>query len=480
MQTTHPSTLFDSLSRRVAWLVLFAAGGALSLVFAPFYFWPLLFLTLPLLYLGLRSAHSAWQAAWRAFFFGYGFFMAGTWWIGNALLVDAKTFGWMLPFSILGLSAAMAAWFLPLGYLAFRVRRFLSPLTFALLWTLIEVVRSVGMFGFPWNLLGYASLASLELAQLASVAGIFGLSFGVAWLALVPIYWLAGASWRRARTLLALLLLGMFYTIGQLQLSAPVLFTDTRLHLVQPNIPQEVKGTREGAALAAELLSAQMPGVDEPAPDVILWPETAYPYAIRAEAGTLLPGFQGTLITGAMRAEGQGAGLRLWNSLFAFSPSGNVLATYDKHQLVPFGEFVPLRSVLPLQKITPGAVDFSRGEGVATLSVEGIPPFSPQICYEGIFPWLAARRDPRPEWMLNVTNDAWYGMTAGPYQHFDMVRMRAIEQGLPMVRVANNGISAVIDGKGRVVAALPLGEAGAIRAQLPAAEVTTFYSRVMP
>jgi apolipoprotein N-acyltransferase len=156
-----------------------------------------------------------------------------------------------------------------------------------------------------------------------------------------------------------------------------------------------------------------------------------------------------------------------------------LLASYDKHQLVPFGEFVPLRSVLPLNKITPGDTDFSRGPGPRTITLAGIPPFSPQVCYEGIFAGLAVDARARPEWMLNVTNDAWYGMTAGPHQHFEMTRMRAIEQGLPMVRVANNGITAIVDGRGRVLQSLPLGARGVIDAKLPAPKKQTLYASVL-
>jgi apolipoprotein N-acyltransferase len=182
-----------------------------------------------------------------------------------------------------------------------------------------------------------------------------------------------------------------------------------------------------------------------------------------------LPQVKGVLLTGAVRIEGERPHRQVWNSLVAMDDGGQVLASYDKAQLVPFGEFVPFRTVLPLKKITPGDTDFSRGIGPRTLRIAGIPPFSPQVCYEGIFSKLAIDTHNHPQWMLNVTNDAWYGFTAGPYQHFDMVRMRSIEQRMPMVRVANNGISAVIDAQGRVVEQLPLGTRGAVDVLLPRA-----------
>jgi apolipoprotein N-acyltransferase len=157
--------------------------------------------------------------------------------------------------------------------------------------------------------------------------------------------------------------------------------------------------------------------------------------------------------------------------------TGGQFSTYDKHQLVPFGEFVPLRNVLPLDKITPGNIDFSRGEGPRTITQAGAPPFSPLICYEIIFPWYAVDKEKRPEWIFNATNDGWYGDTPGPHQHLDAARMRAVEQGLPVVRAANTGISAVIDPYGRVVKKLNLNVRGIIDQTLPAPLTPTIYAK---
>jgi apolipoprotein N-acyltransferase len=464
------------LNRWQATIVAFAAGSLLSLGFAPFHYWPVVFASLPVFYLLLQSAMSRGQALWRGFAFGYGFFMAGTWWIANALLVDADKFAWMLPFSILGLSAVMALWFMVFGYLVYKLRARMSPLVFAVLWVIVEILRSIGIFGFPWNLAGYISLASLEFAQVASIIGVYGLSFIVVWIGLLPVYW-AGAQThprqqRRIVSILAFAIIIGCYSFGLHQLSTPTAYTTTMLRIVQPSIPQEIKGTSEGQEVAAKLLgdltkkpSQARKGGDDSL--VTIWPETAYPLTVRVGEKHPLPKLDGVLLTGAVRAEGARPNLKVWNSIIAMNGEGEVLATYDKHQLVPFGEFVPLRSVLPLDKITPGDIDFSRGAGAQTLNVKGIPPFSPLVCYEAIFPWMAVDAKNRPQWILNVTNDAWYGDTAGPYQHFDMTRMRAIEQGLPMVRAANNGISAVIDGRGRVIRSLPLGSRGSMDIFLP-------------
>jgi apolipoprotein N-acyltransferase len=168
----------------------------------------------------------------------------------------------------------------------------------------------------------------------------------------------------------------------------------------------------------------------------------------------------------------------VWNSLVVVDGNAGVAAIYDKHHLVPFGEYMPFRNILPLDKITAGSLDFSAGPGVRTLRLAGLPAFSPLICYEVIFPGRVARGDDRPEWLLNITNDAWFGTSAGPHQHFVSARLRSVEEGLPLVRAANTGISGVIDAYGRVVGRLGLGRSGVIDARLPvAAPDRTAFSR---
>lgn len=459
--------------------VSFCAGALLTLGFAPFYWLPVIFICLPLPYVLLTRCERGDHVLLRGFLFGYGFFMAGTWWIGNALLVDAAKFGWMLPLSVLGLSAVMALWFLPFSYLVWRLRDVINPAIFALCWLAMELLRSIGMFGFPWNLVGYMSFAVPPLAQLAAITGVFGLSVLLVWFALLPIYWLENKPRRMLASVALSASIAIILYWGQGRLAEPTRFTNTLLRVVQPNVPQEIKGTRAGADFASDALErlTQHPPAKGRMPDIVIWPETSYPFTIRLGGPVMVPGFQGVLLTGAVRAEGYKPDVKIWNSLIALSPSGDALATYDKHQLVPFGEFVPLRSVLPLDKITPGDLDFSRGEGPKTLSLPGLPAFSPLVCYEAIFPWLAVDAKHRPEWMLNLTNDGWYGDSPGPYQHFDMVRMRAIEQGLPMVRAANSGISAVIDSKGRIVKMLPLHGQGIMDVLLPAPDSPTLFTK---
>jgi apolipoprotein N-acyltransferase len=216
----------------------------------------------------------------------------------------------------------------------------------------------------------------------------------------------------------------------------------------------------------------------------VVWPETAVPFAIGIDSAHRLalraavpPG--GLLLTGVVRVERALDGQpRFFNSLAAVDRAGDIVGTYDKHHLVPFGEYVPfrLRELFDLSKITPGSSDFSAGPGPETLALDGLPPFSPLICYEAIFPGEAVSAERRPAWLLNVTNDGWFGISSGPHQHFASARFRAVEQGLPLVRAANTGISAVVDAYGRVQAELGLGRTGVIDAPLPAAMPETFYA----
>lgn len=470
-------TAVRNLAERPGWQVLgvsFIAGALLALAFAPYGFWPLIFISLPILYTTLHAATSVRQSILRAFLFGYGYFMAGTWWIAKAMLVDVEKFGWLMPISILGLSAAMAAWFALFGWLIYMLRArhvAVNLFLFATLWVLVEFLRSLGMFGFPWNLLGYTALASLPVAQMASVVGVYGLSFFVVLLGVAPLLW--QTRYRYLAWVAPLLMIAAAYSYGAWRIPATIEMTETRLRIVQPSVPQSLKWTAEGKEDSLRTHAGLMRApYNASRPDLIIWSETAFPFTLRANSpwparlGSILAANQ-ILLTGAVLAEGEEENTKLWNGFVGIDGQGVVQARYEKHQLVPFGEFMPFRGVLPLDKITPGTIDFSRGAGVRTLHVAGVPPFSPLICYEVIFPWLAADAHDRPEWLLNVTNDGWYGNSAGPYQHFAMARMRAIEQGLPLVRAANNGISAVIDPYGRVVAALPLNAQDVLDSALP-------------
>ena len=501
----------------------FLAGALITLGFAPFDIWPVGFISIPILLTALQSAATLRTAMSRAFFFGYGYSMAGTYWVGNALLVDAEKFGWMWPISLLGLSAVMALWFAVMGALVYWTRGKslgVNVVRLAAVWMLVEHARTWGIISFPWNFLGSMALSVPSVAQFISVVGTYGMSFLLVLLFALPVLWIGqGRLWltsqpvapesvpvydfisgwnfftwvppytgikkHKAIATAACFSIASIVLYGYSRIPAVAAMTDQSVRVVQGNIAQSLKWSQAGELESERVYSGltQSPSALSAVPTVVIWPETAVPIPYHSDSiwpqqvGQLLPK-SGTLITGALRVDmaPDSGERRIWNSLLVIDHSGALLATYDKHQLVPFGEFVPLRDVLPLSKITPGDTDFSRGEGPKTLAVEGVSPFRPLICYEVIFPKLSAAT-PRPQWLVNVTNDGWYGDSTGPHQHLAASQLRAIEQGLPLVRAANTGISAVIDPYGRILQSLPLGTRGVIDQMLPAALPPTPYAR---
>jgi apolipoprotein N-acyltransferase len=472
------------------WLAAFLLGAAGALALPPFYLVPLLIPMLAALVWWIDAAprrRSAFAAGW---WIGFGHFSAGFYWIANALLVDPLRFGWMIPPVVGGLAAGMAL-FIGLAALLTHAVPMRGParvLILALAWVLCEWVRGWFLTGFPWNLLGYVWMFSDALIQPAAYVGVWGLSLlSVVALAMPAILGLPGPARRGwIVTIAALLLPGLVWLGGLARLAeASDATSGLRLRIVQPAIEQTLKNDPNARVRNLELLAelTRRPG-DGPPPPLVIWPEAAVPFLIerdpplRRSLGALLPP-GGHLITGAPRAEpAEGDLAEIWNSLSALDGSGAILATFDKFHLVPLGEYVPLREVFPfLSKVTPGAMDFSAGPGPRTLRVSGLPPFGPLICYEVIFPHAIVDEADRPDWLVNLTNDGWFGASTGPYQHFASARMRAVEEGLPLVRAANSGISGVIDPYGRVIASLALGERGILDAKLPLPIPQTLFAR---
>ncbi|MBT5676937.1 MAG: apolipoprotein N-acyltransferase [Rhodospirillaceae bacterium] len=440
----------------------------------------------------IASSQTAWRAALAGWWFGFGHFLAACYWVGAALLTDPDKFAWVAVPAVIGLSAGLALFPALAALAVFASRRtgIARLLVFAVAWTAAEWLRGHVLSGFPMNLIGTTWSLSEGMIQLTALTGIYGLSFVTILAAAAPALLAerrgdqaVAAHWRTP--VAAILLLAVIWAGGTIRLAvvhSPEL-PGIKLLIVQANIPQELKwraGSRQ-AALEKHMrmtLAALPNGASH-----VIWPETAVPYDISNDprladwlAAAVPEG--GLLFTGALRQNsGDDASPRqLWNSLHAIDADGNLAATYDKHHLVPFGEYMPLRSIMSVAKLTHGNIDFSSGPGAQTLQVPGLPPFSPLICYEAIFPGQVASGDARPGWLLNITNDGWFGNTAGPYQHLQAARLRAIEEGLPMVRAANTGISAVIDPLGRILAHLPLGQEGVLQVALPSALGRTPYA----
>ncbi len=460
--------------RALAAIVL---GVLAALALPPLHVIPVLWLAFPgLLWLidGASRDRGAFAVGWG---FGFGHFSAGLYWIAYALLVDPERFGWMIPFAVFGLGGLLGL-FPALAALA--ARRLARPgvprvLMLAAAWTLFEWVRGWILTGFPWNLIGTVWLPVLPVAQFAALAGTLGLGLLTVIVAAMPALLACPTPPRRAAVAASLAVLAGVALWGALRLPAgPVdAVPGVRLRLVQANIEQTLKWKPEMRAqhLKDNLDLTWGPGFDR-VTDVV-WPETAAPSFLAQDpvarqylARAAPPG--GLLLTGAARGTAPGVEpFQIWNSLQAIDDRGDIVASYDKAHLVPFGEYVPLRSILPLAKLTAGGADFTAGPGPATLDLPGLPPASPLICYEVIFPGAVVEPARRPDWLLNVTNDGWFGLSAGPYQHFAAARLRSIEEGLPLVRAANTGISAVVDPYGRVIGELPLGAKGVLDSALP-------------
>ncbi len=458
----------------------FLAGMLLTLAFAPIFLLIAAVMAISLLLWLLDKVVSAKQAFWVGWWFGFGHHLLGLYWIANSLLVDAASFAWLIPFSILLIPAAMALYIGVVSWLLWYVQARGLPrlLILASLWVLLEIARAHLFTGFPWNLLGYAWMFNLPIIQSASIWGVYGLSLLFILISGLPYLVKARQTRFVVAVIVFLTLVFLPYGFGAMRLQqAETASLDAPLvRIVQGNIEQ--KPMRDFEERLDNIMRHQQLSIaGELEPDLVIWPESGINLIVseykevRDLLADALTKKGSVLLSGSIRYErGEDGAAQYWNTMFMFNREGETLSYYDKHHLVPFGEFVPLRSLFPfLEKITEGAVDFSRGEGVETVALHGydLPPFSPLICYEGIFPGKVVAEGTEPEFIVNITNDAWFGDSLGPFQHLHMVRLRAIEEGLPLFRAANTGISAAIDSYGRILNRIPLNEPGSIDVRLP-------------
>ncbi len=499
----------------LAGLGLAALAGAVSvLAMAPTFYWPLLWLTFPALVMlldrvarRLERASARGRAAGFAalgWAFGFGYFVPGLSWVGEAFLVEADKFAWMMPFAVTLMPAGLALFFASAAAAASLVWRPGAGriLALALALSTTEWLRGHILTGFPWNDLGLALTGNQALMQSASVLGVSGLAFWTVLVFASPVLLLGTGpiAVRAALPAVATGLLGLAALLGSWRVPATPVdsVAGIRLRLVQPNIPQREKwqdGNKE--RIFSTFVGLTEAGEGGGGPSLagithVIWPESSLPFLMLqsgealARIGALLPDGR-VLIAGSLRAEEglpDAAGVRqprYYNSLAAIDAQGRPLAIYDKRHLVPFGEYLPFQSMLEaigLEQLTRLKGGFEAGVGPRRLEVPGAPPLIPLICYEAIFPGEANGGIERAGWLLNVTNDAWFGHSAGPYQHLHQARLRAVETGLPLVRVANTGISGVIDPYGRMLGSLALETRGIIDSPLPVAIGTPPYAQV--
>lgn len=479
-------------------LVAFLAGALAVLAQAPYDFFAVCFVSFPVLVLLLDGATGEASDGWLkrlrpafaiGWWFGFGYFLVGLWWIGQALLVEADSFAWALPFAVIGVPFALAFFY---GFATLIARLFWSSdigriAALAFGFGLAEWLRGFLFTGFPWNAIGYAAMPVPLLMQSVSVTGMIGMNVLAVFVFALPAL-IAGHRHLRVGVGLLVVLAVAHVAFGYYRLTytgEPAAQTlDVRI--VQPNVDLSEKwdaSVRDRIFASLMELSAKAPESGHTKPQLILWPETSVPFLFpdRPEAltefGAMLDDNQ-MLIAGIVREEGNAASeadSRYYNSVVAIDGDGEITDAVDKVHLVPFGEYLPFAGLMRrfgIEQLVAGPMNFAAGTERHSIILPGGIKALPFICYEVIFPDLVAVDAASTQLIVNVTNDAWFGDTPGPYQHFRQAQVRAVENGLPLLRAANNGISAVVDPYGRILDALAINVRGAIDVHLPVSRQT--------
>ena len=478
-------------------LVAFVAGAFAVLGQAPYDFFAACFVSFPILVWLLDGAVAGRPAGFlrrlmpafaTGWWFGFGYFLAGLWWVGGALLVEAESFAWALPFAVVGIPLILAFFY---GFAAALARLLwsdgigrIAALAFA--FGLTEWLRTFLFTGFPWNPLGFAAMPVPLFMQSVAVIGVTGMNILAVFVFAMPAL-LADRRNLKLGFSLAAVLVAVHAAYGYYRLAARAVPVDRTINvrIVQPNIDLSEKWderVRDRIFASMLQLSAEAPKLGAKKPDLIIWPETSVPFLFteRPDAlvaiGDMLAEGQ-MLMAGTVREEGQsGAGedARYYNSVVSINDKGEIVDAVDKVHLVPFGEYIPFAGLMErigLTQLVAGPMNFTAGTSRRPLDVPGGLKAAAFVCYEIIFPRLVAVDAASTQIIVNVTNDAWFGDTPGPYQHFRQSQIRAVENGLPVLRAANTGISGIVDPSGRVVDALAMNVRGTIDFSLPVAAI---------
>jgi apolipoprotein N-acyltransferase len=458
--------------------------GVLSATgFAPWSIWPLTLAALAGLMWLVEIAPSLRSALARGWWFGVGNFTVGLNWIATAFTYQAAMPAWLGWIAVvllalyLAIYPAMAA---GLGWRYGAGNRLALVLVFAAAWIITEWLRATMFTGFAWNPVGVA-LVPTGASRLSALIGTYGLSGVAVLLAGIPLL-LAERRWGSAGSIAAVV---TATSLSLIPLQSARAGGDAALRIVQPNIAQQNKWDPDFEEENFRRL-AQLTGVPAAEPRLILWPEAATPDYIEVQPGARrriasLIGPDDVLLLGAVALDfgPDGSVIGAWNSAYALTPDGRILGRYDKAHLVPYGEYLPMRpllSALGLSRLSPGDLDYGEGPGPRSIDVGQFGRAGLQICYEIIFSGDVVDAADRPDFIFNPSNDAWFGAW-GPPQHLAQARLRAIEEGLPVLRSTPTGISAVIDAEGRLLANLPWRSAGAIDARMPPSRAPTLFAR---
>lgn len=468
-------------------VIAFAAGACMSFALPPFFFMPVAFLgftTLVFLFDGLSQSRKKkikfFLTGWA---FGFGYFLSSLWWLANALMVDGSIPLFLVPIAIAILPAGLALFW---GFAGFLCSLFWRQGASRIFWIafafgLAEWLRGICFTGFPWNAIGYMAMPTPVLMQSSALIGLYGMNVVATFVFAAPAIFF-GHTKKTAIFISALLLIFLHIGFGFYRLHHAPQMGETPpdalwVRILQPSIDQSVKlDANARYQILLQLLElSSLPPQQNHEPDIIIWPETSEPYfldyspEVRHKIVATMPQNSVALI-GTARAERSTTETSYFNTIQALDSNGNILASSDKLHLVPFGEYLPFTSFLKsigFSAVAEIAGGYSTGSVRRTVTLPNGITYLPLICYEIIFPTEIQFEGPTPSVIINVTNDAWYGDTPGPMQHLHQAQVRAIEQGLPVIRAANNGISAVIDAYGRLNTTLGYNKVGIIDAPLP-------------
>jgi apolipoprotein N-acyltransferase len=485
------STAFRERWARHPAAFVFAAGLLVPLAYAPwrlslvFFFSYAVFFTL-----AWRTHEQGGRLFVIGWAFAFGQLLSGLYWLGHAFLVDADQFLWLLPFAVTLLPAGLALfagvtvwlWGATCRHFSLTANPLAGFLLLAFFWSAGEVARSHVLTGFPWNLPSMVFGSWVYSAQPVAWVGVHGLGL----IALIVAALLAFPAWRARVAGLGIILAVMGLGAGRVAMLAPAASAvGAPVLLIQPNIDQKEKWDPDKQADVIKAMFAQTTRAvaKNPVARFVFWPEAALPLyldegtAFTERLRASVPP-QTVLVTGAVRRQSNGEGTNYFNSVMVWSGSGDLMARRDKTHLVPFGEYLPLQHVLEvigLRQLTKLRGGYTAGKDRTPITLPDGRHLLPLICYEAIFPYRA-QASPRPDLLVNLTNDGWFGQSAGPHQHLALARLRAVEQGLPLVRVANTGISAVVDALGRSAAEIELSTRGAVSVPLPVPLHKTWFA----
>jgi apolipoprotein N-acyltransferase len=424
--------------------------------------------------------------------FGFGYFVSGLWWTGSALLVEADEFAWALPLAILGLPAYLAVFY---GFATFIARLawsdgFARLLVLAAAFGLAEWLRAFVLTGFPWNAVGYSIMPVPLMMQSVAVTGTYAMNILAVLVFAAPALIITGQG-RWPATALALTLLALHFGFGAYRLNTAdttKVNNQRTIRIVQPMIDQAAKidDSERGRIFEEHIrLTTAPPKEGAKRPDYVIWPETSVPFILTQNPDALVRIADALedgqiLIAGAVRTESDGktSPTRYYNSAYMIDSQGQIIAAADKVHLVPFGEYLPFESFwsgIGLEAIAAFPGGYSAAPSHQLLTAPDGNRLLPLICYEVIFPYEGAAEARDADAIVNLTNDGWFGHTPGPWQHFHQARIRAVESGLPVIRNSNSGISAIIDGYGRIQAGLDFGTVGVIDGAMPPKTVPIRY-----